>query len=194
MASIVLSAAGSAIGAQIGSPIAGILGSKLGSLIGQKIDGSLGPSRKLRPLNGPRLAELGVQSSTYGKMIPIVYGTMRLGANIIWSLPIKETSSTSTSSAGGKGGGGQVSQSSTSYSYSITLALAICEGSINDVLRVWADAKQLDLSQFTVRIYKGDETQLPDSYIQSIEGVDNTPGYRGLAYVVFEDFHLDTVS
>ncbi|MBC8160943.1 MAG: methyltransferase domain-containing protein, partial [Roseiflexaceae bacterium] len=29
----------------------------------------------------------------------------------------------------------------------------ICEGPVDDVLRVWADAKQLDLSQFTIRIY-----------------------------------------
>ena len=58
------------------------------------------------------------------------------------------------------------------------------------MLRIWADAKQLDLSQFTVRIYNGAESQLPDTLIQSIEGANNTPAFRGLAYVVFENFPM----
>ena len=189
MASIVLGSVGTALGTATGLPFASLLGSALGRNIGGGIDGALfGGS--LRPLNGPRLADLGVQSSTYGKMIPIVYGLMRIGGNIIWSQPLQETVNTSTSSAGGKGGGGQVSQTSTSYSYSVTLAIAICEGPVDQVLRIWADAKQLDLSQYTVRIYNGTETQLPDTLIQSIEGASNTPAFRGLAYVVFENFQL----
>jgi len=193
MASIVLSATGSAIGAATGLPFASTLGASLGRVIGTSIDNNLlGSVKQLRPLNGPRLANLGVQTSTYGKMIPVVYGSMRIGGNIIWSQPILETATTTTSTAGGggKGGGGKVSQTSTTYSYSITLAIGICEGPVNSVLRIWADAQQLDLSQFTVRIYNGDEAQLPDSLIQSIEGAANTPAYRGLAYVVFENFPM----
>ena len=193
MASIVLSAAGSAAGAATGLPFGGTLGAGLGRAIGNTIDNNiLGNTKHLRHLNGPRLSDLGVQTSTYGKVIPVVYGTMRLGGNIIWSQPIAETATTTTSTAGGggKGGGGKVSQTSTSYSYAITIAIGICEGPIDEVLRIWADAKQLDLSQFTVRIYKGDETQTPDSLIQSIEGAANTPAFRGLAYVVFENFPM----
>lgn len=160
-------------------------------MAGNVVDQALTPAKKLRPLQGPRLAELGVQTSTYGKMIPVVYGMVRVAGNIIWSMPIKETVSSSTSSAGGgKGGGGRVSQTTTTYSYSATLAIAICEGGIDEILRIWADAKVLDLSLFTVRMYRGDEEQLPDSLIQSIEGADRTPAYRGLAYVVIEDFPL----
>ena len=192
MASILLSAAGSAIGASTGIPYASVIAARLGQTIGRAIDNRLlNPNVKLKGYQGPRLSDLGVQTSTYGKMIPIVYGTMRLGGNIIWSRPIKETvTTTNNSSGGGKGGGGKVSQSTTTYSYSVTLAIAVCEGPINEVLRIWADAKQLDLSQFTVRIYKGDEEQLPDTIIQSYEGTEATPAYRGLAYVVFEDFPL----
>src|SRR5262249_32763079 len=145
-------------------------GSLIGRLAGTALGDAIGPARKLRPLNGPRLADLGVQTSTYGKMIPIVYGKMRIGGNIIWSQPIQEVTSTSTQTVGGKGGGGKVSQTSTTYSYYITLAIGICEGPVDAVLRIWADAQQLDLSQFTVRIYLGDESQTPDSLIQSIEG------------------------
>ncbi len=191
MASILLSTVGPAVGVASGIPFGGQFGTFLSSRLGSLIDGAILPGQKLRPLHGPRLASLAVQSSTYGKMIPIAYGRMRLGGNIIWSQPIREISTTTTSSAsGGKGGGGRVSQTSTTYSYSITLAVAICEGPVDAVLRIWADARQLDLSQHTVRIYKGDEEQLPDSLIQAIEGAGNTPAYRGLAYVVFEDFPM----
>lgn len=193
MASIILSAATSAVGGGAGVPGFNFFASRLTGAITSRIQSSLFSSnRQLRPLSGPRLADLGVQTSTYGKVIPIVYGTVRIGGNVIWSRPIREVSTTSTSSAsaGGKGGGGKVTQSATTYSYYVTIAVAICEGPVDDVHRIWADAKQIDLSQHTVRIYKGGEDQLPDTLIQSYEGAANTPAYRGIAYAVFEDFPL----
>ena len=41
-----------------------------------------------------------------------------------------------------------------------------------------------------MRIYKGTETQMPDSVIEATEGAGNAPAYRGLAYIVFEDLPL----
>lgn len=192
MASIVLGAVGTALGAAAGIPFGSFLGGALGRQVGGIVDNAILPDRKLPTRMGPRLVDLAIQTSTYGTMIPIVYGNMRLGGNIIWAQPIKETVSTTTSSigGGGKGGGGKVTQTSTAYSYSVTLAIGICEGPIDGVLRIWADARQLDLSQFTIRIYNGNETQTPDTLIQSLEGADKTPAYRGLAYVVIEDFPL----
>lgn len=190
MASIILSAAGSAAGAATGLPFGARIGSIVGRIAGSYIDSRMN-SGKLAPIHGSRLADLAVQSSAYGKMIPIVYGTVRLGGNIIWAQPIKEVVTTTTSSAGGgKGGGGKVSQTASSYSYSVTLAVAVCEGEVSDIVRIWADAGQLDISQYNIRLYKGSETQSPDSLIQAIEGAASTPAYRGLAYVVFEDFPL----
>lgn len=197
MASIILSSVGASVGSSLGGPIGGFIGGRLGGFAGGVIDGGVfGGSRKLRDVSGPRLSELGVQASTYGKMIPIVYGSVRIAGNIIWSRPIKETvtTTTTTSSGGGGGGkgggGGRVSQMTNTYSYSVSMAIALCEGTIDQVVRVWADAKQLDFSRLNVRVYKGNETQTPDSYIQSFEGAENTPAYRGLAYVVIEDFQL----
>lgn len=190
MASIILSAAASAAGAATGLPFGAQIGSIAGRVAGGLIDSKM-RSNKLSPVHGSRLADLAVQSSAYGKMIPIVYGMVRIGGNIIWAQPIKEVVTTTTSSAGGgKGGGGKVSQTSSSYSYFVTLAVAVCEGEVSDIVRIWADAKQLDISQYNIRLYKGSETQTPDSLIQAVEGVENTPAYRGLAYVVFEDFPL----
>lgn len=192
MASIILSTVGSAVGGALGGPIGAIAGKALGQVAGGFVDSKLGLEKKLAPVHGPRLADLAVQTSTYGKMIPVVYGAVRIAGNIIWSRPITETVTTTNASGGGGkgGGGGKVSQSQTTYSYSVSLAIAICEGEIDDVLRVWADSKPIDPKLGTYRLYKGSETQTPDGFIESFEGVGKTPAYRGLAYVVIEDFPL----
>ena len=185
MASIILGAAGSAVGGSLGSAVIGsAVGRALGGVLDSAIFGGDGIHRE-----GARLEELSVQTSTYGKMIPVVFGSARIAGNIIWSRPIKEIAETTETSVGGKAGGGTTA-SSTQYSYYVSLAIAICEGEIDEVLRVWADSQLLDLSQGTYRIYNGSEDQLPDSYIESFEGVGSTPAYRGLAYVVVEDFPL----
>ena len=41
--------------------------------------------------NKLKINNLKIQTSTYGKMIPILYGTMRIAGNIIWMDKIKET-------------------------------------------------------------------------------------------------------
>lgn len=43
---------------------------------------------------------------------------------------------------------------------------------------------------FTMRVYTGSETQLPDSALEELVGAGNQTGYRGLFYLVFEDFDL----
>jgi len=52
--------------------------------------------------------------------------------------------------------------------------------------------KVSDTSQtFSCRVYLGTEDQLPDSYIEAANGgAGTTPGYRGLAHVVLQDFDL----
>ena len=39
---------------------------------------------------GPRLTDLMVQVSTYGTLIPVIYGQARIGGNVIWALPLQE--------------------------------------------------------------------------------------------------------
>lgn len=189
MASIVLGTIGSAVGGAVGGPLGANIGASLGRVLGASVDASVFGGGTLAPVEGARLGDLVVQTSTYGRMIPIVYGTARIAGNIIWSRPIKETVTT-TQSSGGKGGGGGVSQSATAYSYSVTLAIAICEGPIDSIQRVWADALRLDMSKGAYRIHKGTEDQMPDTLITAFEGVGNVPAYRGTAYVVIEDFPL----
>lgn len=43
---------------------------------------------------------------------------------------------------------------------------------------------------FDLRVYNGDEDQLPDSALEELVGVGNQSAYRGLVYIVLEDFDL----
>ena len=188
MAQIVLTAAANSAASRFGLSQFSKLALQTGArILGRTIDNSLVSSRQNRRLSSYRLDELNVQTSTYGKMIPIIYGTSRIAGNIIWSQPIKEN--VNVESSGGKGGVSGSSETET-YSYTVTIAIAICEGEINDIIRVWADTKVIDPNLGEYRLYKGTESQNPDPFIEAIEGIGKTPAYRGLAYIVIEDFPL----
>lgn len=57
----------------------------------------------------------------------------------------------------------------------------------NEVANWWLNAL-IGGIRFTV--YQGTNDQLPDPRMQASLGVDNTPAYRGLSYIVFEDLQL----
>ena len=190
MAQIVLTA--------VASAKFGAVGGAIGGAIGSFIDSALFSSDQNLPDRiGPRLDNLKVQSSVYGKMVPQVFGYMRLGGNIIWSQDIREVENRETSTSGGGkgGGGGQVNQTNVTYTYFVTLAIAICDGSVDEVIGVWADSKKLDArtieqSSGAYEVYLGGEDQAVSSIIENYEGVGNTAAYRGTAYIVIEDFPL----
>lgn len=198
MATVVLSAAGSALGSTLapagisflGANISGAaLGNAIGNIAGSYIDQSLFGSVATR--EGPRLSELTLQGSTEGASLPRVYGRVRLSGQIIWATRFKETSVTSSSGGGKGGGGGGNKVETTSFSYSISLAVAICEGPITRVGSIWANGHLLDLSQVSYRVHLGSETQSPDSTLEVVEGAGNVPAYRGVAYIVFDDIPLE---
>ena len=197
MASLVLGAVGSAAGPSLfgagftafGLSISGAqIGGALGALAGSLIDSALMPGTHVNR-TGPRLSDVNIQASTEGAPIPRVFGRMRVAGQLIWATKFRETETT-TETGGGKGFGGGVSVSETDYTYSISFAVGLCEGVTSHLGRVWADGNLIDLSQFTTRFYRGDESQLPDPLIETVEGAGNTPAYRGLSYVVFEDLPL----
>ena len=159
-------------------------------------------STDLPPAFGPRLGDLKIQTSTYGSAIPRAYGTVRLAGNVIWGPPIVETATTTSTTSGGKGGGGGATQTQTTYSYSADFAVAICEGPIIGISRIWANGKLIHNLSATASIgsvlasdrdftvYLGSETQTADPTMEAAEGAGNVPGYRGTAYVVFNDMPL----
>ena len=204
---------GAIIGAFFGYPM---LGAAIGGMIGGALDPPKGPK-----IEGPRLNDLSVQTSTYGAQIPVIKGSVATFGNIFWveNNALKETKK--TEEQGGKGGGGSAEY--TTYSYSATFALGLCLGPIDSVRRIWCSGKliydsgdgtvggvlangitMMDLwpgshtvfarpeaaNGGAIRIYTGTSTQEPDPRMQAALGVANTPAYRGLAYIVFEDFQL----
>lgn len=180
MATLLLAAAGSAVGGLLGG-VGAVVGQAVGGIAGALIDRSL--LRSGRSVDGPRLTDLDVQSSTEGNAIPRVYGRVRLSGQVIWATRHEETAVSTNS--GGKGG-----TSSTSYKYHANFAVALCEGPIHRISRVWADGTLIDLANVTCRIYMGDEDQEPDPLILARQG-SVAPAYRGTAYVVFERLPLD---
>ena len=194
MATLVLGAAGAAIGGSIGGAILGVsaatiggfVGSTIGSVVDSWIISSLAPTQRIE---GPRLDSLRITSSTEGAVIPRVYGRMRMGGNIIWATDFREETKTTTQ-GGGKGGGGGGKVKTTEYLYYSSFAVALCEGPITGIGRIWADGKPLDTAGNTWRWYPGDESQAADPFITAKMGAVNTPAYRGTAYVVFEDLPL----
>jgi hypothetical protein len=194
MASLVLGIAGEAIGPSLfgagfslfGATVSGAaIGGAIGALGGSLIDAAIAPGRHI---NGPRLSDINIQSSTEGSPIPTVYGRVRVAGQLIWASQFNQT--TSTTSTGGKGGIASPSSSETDYLYSISFAVGLCAGNVSALGRVWADGAPIDITQFTTRFYDGSETQEQDPLIQEIEGEGNTPSYRGLSYIVFEDMPL----
>jgi hypothetical protein len=206
---------GQLIATVAGGFLGGLLGGPLGASIGMTLGGALGAALFGPTIEGPRLTDLKVSASTYGNAIPEVYGTVRVGTNMIWSPGIKE----SKKKSGGKGGPKQ-----TTYSYSCSFAAAMCVGTIDGVLRIWADGKLIydasggatrntyqtaDLyptvsynvvsvikddkkkTKYKIRIYKGNEVQLPDSLMEDDKGMGNVSAHRGLAYLVFDTMSLD---
>ncbi len=208
MATLALATVGSAVGSALlpggisvlGATLSGAaIGQAVGALAGRAIDQALfAPSGQTRNLEGPRLADLQVMASSEGTDLPRVYGRARLAGQMIWATRLEEEIiTTSQSSAGGGkgfggggGGGGRSTVTRTEYRYYANFALALCEGEITRVGRAWADGKELDLSTVTYRVYRGTETQAPDSLIEAKEGAGNAPAYRGTAYIVFERLPL----
>ena len=188
MATIVLQAVGSAIGAAVGGPVGAVVGRTLGAIGGAYIDQQLfGPGD--RHVNGPRLENAQVLSSREGAAVPQVYGRARVSGEVIWATRFDEVQSVERQSQGGKGGAPK--STVTSYSYFANFAVGLCEGEIATIGRIWADGKLIDQTDFTLRLHKGDEQQLPDSLIEAKQDPGNAPAYRGTAYLVFEDFPLE---
>lgn len=133
MARLALSLAGGILGTFIpgvGNALGWSIGSAIGGIVGQ-----LAFPGKGQHVYGPRVNDMQVSSSAPGQTMPLLFGSMRLGGNIIWSTGLQEQTSTQKQSAKG---GPSVTQ--TTYTYSVSFAAAFCQGEAQ-VTRVWGDSK-----------------------------------------------------
>lgn len=192
MATLVLSAVGAAVGSAVGGTVLGVSSALIGRAIGASIGGLidqrlLGSGSKV--VETARIDKLRLTNTAEGAPIAEVFGGMRVAAQMIWSSDFKEKITSTDTKTGGKGGGGQTVTTNT-YTYSVSIALALCEGTITRIGRIWADGQELDQSGLNLTMYLGTTSQLPDPVISANEGLENTPAFRGTAYVVIEDLQL----
>lgn len=201
MAQLAVAAAGGGLGFLLGGPAGAAIGFQLGAAAGALAFGAGGQDQLVE---GPRLTDLKVQTSAFGTPIPIPYGAMRVPGQVIWSAGITEHVFEDTEDAG-KGGGGPETTTRT-YSYTASWASLFCRGPILGVSRIWFDSKLMfDIRSAAsadtqansrtweskhVTLYRGNETQTADPTIEASEGTGSVPGFRGLAYIVFEDVPL----
>ena len=124
---------GAITGFIVGGPAGAIYGAQLGIFIGTAIDPPKGPN-----LQGPRLKDTSIQTSTYGADIPRLYGQAALKGNLIWleNNELKEVVTREEQESGGKGGGGS-SQTVETYEYFATFAVAFCIGEVDSALKLW---------------------------------------------------------
>jgi hypothetical protein len=168
---------------------------------------------------GPRLDDLTVTSSAYGRPIPLCYGEVRIAGNIIWSTGLEEVRR--EEEVGGIFGFGASTQ--VYYEYYSTFAIGFANTQVSDLTALYADGKIMysgsnfrdDTSVVDVLIngiagntvyggvynkfarkdglyfnfYTGTETQNPDDIIVDDVGAD-APAYRGLSYMVFDRLPL----
>lgn len=188
---------GAVIGFYVGGPVGAFQGAALGAGIGGVLDPPKGPT-----VEGPRLQDKGVQTSTYGTAMPRVYGTIGGAGNItqLENNKLKET--VRKQKQGGKGGGSTTTTKL--YTYSATFQLSLCEGPIAGVRRIWCSDKLIynagsdDLETIIAsnqaaegfRIYLGTDDQMPDPRYEAEYGVGNVSAHRGEAYIAFYDFQL----
>jgi hypothetical protein len=188
MATIVLSAAGMALGGSLGGSVLGLgmatVGRAVGATLGQVIDQRIMGAGSDVVETG-RVDRFRLTGASEGAAIAQLYGRMRIAGQVIWATDFVETT---TVSGGGKGGPSK--PKTKDYSYTVSLAIALCEGEISRVGRVWADGVEIARDDLNMRIYAGARDQLPDPKMEAVEGAGKVPAYRGTAYVVLEDLDL----
>ncbi|KKB81275.1 hypothetical protein VW35_03945 [Devosia soli] len=178
MATLALSLAGQFAGALVGGPIGATVGRALGALAGSVVDGWLfGEKRESTPFD----VRLG--GSVEGAPIPRLYGWGRLSGNVIWARDLERLSG---ETSGAKGFGQDEGEDEIGASF----AIGFCEGPVARLGRIWADGQLLDTRGLNFRFYPGSEGQMPDGLIEATQGGGQTPAYRGLCYIVFENLPL----
>lgn len=184
-------------GVVIGSAIGGPFGAAIGLGIAGIASAILFPPEDINR-EGPRLDSLTVTSSAVGKPIFWIFGTMRVGGNVVMSPGLVEHRIEETQS--GKGG---PEITTVSFIYTVSFRWNCCRGVVGAFLKVFGDGKLMvdrinpgaveagiDFEapgDQRLRYYFGEETQLPDPDEEALVGIGNALAYRGTAGLWFND-------
>ncbi|MGI9392459.1 MAG: baseplate multidomain protein megatron [Parvibaculales bacterium] len=132
-----------------------------------------------------RLSEFQFLTTRAGASITRLFGTGRLGGQLIWVDDVREHA---TTERGGAKGNNQPEVRD--YHYTVSFAIAICEGVIGAVGRIWVDGKELDLTKTQYHFHGGSQSQEPSGVMEAVLGEGNVPAYKGICYIVFEDMNI----
>lgn len=189
---------GTIVGATIGFVLGGPAGALKGALWGYTLGGAFRHSQRI--MNTDRaLTDLKVQVSSYGVMIPIIFGRMRTAGNMIWSRDKERHTITTVTRVGLPWNRDEVVD--TTYWYSITCAVLVCQGPALAVRKIFANGKLIydvslnaspdgHIASHQVRVYLGDEDQEPSALMEAYLGAGNAPAYRGYVRVEFDTLAL----
>lgn len=181
------------VGGVIGYIYGGPTGAQIGFAIGSSIGGYIDPIR----IPHPGLSDAPIQTSRDGVPIPIIHGLHYCHGNILQKNPEEIVTTTERQ---GKGGSTKV-ETKTRFR---TFAIGVCQGPIAEVTRIWANNKLVyDMRSSPaipiaetlkyaegITIYKGTEDQLPDPELEAHWTAAETPAYRGLCYIVWNNHDL----
>lgn len=206
----VLGGIGAIVGGIIGYLVPG-LGTVTGAMYGFSIGYGVGSIMFPPDVQHPGPQQLQVNTAQYASSIPVIRGRRKVSGNLLMYFNFKGWED----EVGGKGksGGGIITN------YTVTLVWGLClGGSDTQLLKVWKGKDEIPIIFYPegsfewfplgtgIRFHNGTQTE-PDPCIaagefsqQSIWGVPNgvrgttafprTPVWKGLAYVVMENFPL----
>lgn len=140
----------------------------------------------------PAYTGLQLQTSAYGLIIPVRYGTTRCAPQLIWYGDFKAVPQNNSSSGGGKAGavgGGGKNGSSGTYQYSTSFQMCLGEGQGNGCFNCWVSQTQSEISSQGFSFVNGAVGQAPWSYL-----TDNHPyaavGYNGLILIEAVNYNM----
>ncbi len=135
--------------------------------------GILGRSGSAQAKQASAAAGMKVQTSVYGKAIPIVYGTTKIAPNLLWYGDFNATAYSGGAGAGaGKGGavgggGGKGAAGSASYTYTAAVMFGLCEGPVTQIGNIWASKTLTSTGNLGLYGFEGDIGQAPWSYLDA---------------------------
>lgn len=192
MAREALGVVGAAVGFVAGGPQGALIGFNIGYGVGSYIDPVTIPH--------PGLNDAPIQTSRDGVPITLFWGLQYGHGNIIQKNP--EVIVTDTERVG-KGGGQEVETKRRFRTFAIGVGQSSI-GPLAEITRIWENnrlvydirdepaipVEETEAYAENLTIYYGDEGQLPDPELEAHWGADDTPAYRGLCYVVWNNYDL----
>lgn len=127
----------------------------------------------------------------YGTTIPVAFGRRRITGEILW--------------VGGGNFNTTTGVRSVDFAMSFGLAGSVVDPTFDStqIIKLWANGQLIfdqdaeisptSMTGLKFTTYSGTETQLQDPLIVADQGAANTPAFRGMVYVVFQNFDLSKI-